>query len=99
MTQENQAIKVNHVPERNRFEVNIDGQIAHLDYMKVGTTLIFTHTEVPETLEGQGIGASLAQAGLEYVRQQNLTAAPLCPFVKSFLERHPEYKPLIRLGG
>jgi hypothetical protein len=80
----NEHYLVKHVPERNRFEASLDGQVAHLDYMKVGTTLIFTHTEVPINLEGQGIGAKLVKAGLEYVREQNLTAAPFAHLSRAF---------------
>ncbi len=86
-----------HQPEKNRFALDVEGKTAHIDYMKVGSTLIFTHTEVPESLEGKGIGGQLAKTALDYVRDQGLSAAPLCPFVKGYLEKHPEYHALVRL--
>lgn len=92
-------VTVNHKPDNNRFEAALDGKLAVLEYMQVGNTLIFTHTEVPEALEGQGIGGKLAKTGLEYVRDNNMTAAPLCPFVKAYIKRHPEYEDLVKLGG
>ena len=92
-------VQVEHVSEKNRFEAQVDNQTAVLEYMKVGNSLIFTHTEVPEALEGQGIGGALAKAGLSYVRDHDMTAAPLCPFVKAYIKRHPEYQSLVRLGG
>ena len=92
-------VNVEHQPARNRFAAEVGGSLAVVEYMKVGNTLIFTHTEVPETLEGQGIGGQLAKAALEYVRNNHMSAAPLCPFVKGYIERHPEYKDLVRLGG
>ena len=92
-------VQVEHAPERNRFEAQVDGKTAVLEYMQVGDSLIFTHTEVPEALEGQGVGGALAKAGLEYVRDHDMTAAPLCPFVKAYIKRHPEYQSLVRLGG
>jgi predicted GNAT family acetyltransferase len=90
--------QIMHHPEKNRFELELGGDMARIEYMKVGSTLIFTHTEVPEALEGKGIAGAMAKFALEYVKENNLTAAPLCPFVKSYIERHPEYKSLIRLG-
>jgi len=92
-------IKVEHQPDNNRFAADVGGSLAVVEYMKVGNTLIFTHTEVPEALEGQGIGGKLAKVALEYVRDNKMSAAPLCPFVKGYIKRHPEYKDLVRLGG
>ena len=94
-----QEVKVTHDDEHNRFEAQMDGKTAVLEYMHVGDTYIFTHTEVPIGLEGQGIGGALAKTGLEYVRDHNLTTAPLCPFVKAYIQRHPEYKSLVKMGG
>ena len=99
MSGEAPEVTVQHKPERNRFEVHFDEGTAVLEYMKVGNTLIFTHTEVPESLEGRGLAGKLAKTGLEYVRDNGMSAAPLCPFVKAYIERHPEYKDLVRLGG
>ena len=94
-----QEVNVVHDAEHNRFTAQVDGKTAVLEYMDVGNTYIFTHTEVPIGLEGQGIGGALAKTGLEYVRDNNLTAAPLCPFVKAYIQRHPEYKELVKMGG
>ncbi len=33
-----------------------------------------------------GIGSALAQAGLEYARQQGLTVVPLCWFARSYID-------------
>ena len=94
-----QEVSVTHDEENKRFEAQVEGQTAVLEYMKVGNTYIFTHTEVPIGLEGRGIGGALAKTGLEYVRDNDLTTAPLCPFVKAYIQRHPEYKPLVKMGG
>ncbi len=93
------SLSIRHNPNLNRFEAELGAELAHMDYMKVGNTLIFTHTEVPESFEGNGIGGKLAKFALTYVKDNEMTAAPLCPFVKSYIERHPEYKSLVRLGG
>lgn len=89
-------VQVIHNEAANRFEVDVEGKIAHADYIKGsgGTTLIFTHTEVPEELEGQGIGSKLARTALEYAKAENLRVQPLCPFIRGYIERHPEYQHL-----
>jgi hypothetical protein len=79
----------------HRFEVVEDDHLAELDYQRQGNRIIFTHTGVPAALEGRGIGGALVKAGLEYARSNELQVVPLCPFVRSYIERKPEYQPLV----
>ena len=92
------TLDIQHVPDKKRFEARTEAGVAVAEYMQVGNTFIFTHTEVPESLEGQGIGSRLVKYALEYVREHNLSASPLCPFVKSYISRHPKYQALVRMG-
>ncbi len=82
-----------------RFEVRIDGAIALLEYRRLGERIVYIHTEVPEALEGRGIGGALARTGLEFARAQHLTVVPLCPFVRGFIREHPEYQTLVESTG
>jgi len=84
--------------DRNRFEVTTDGKRAVAEYILSKTRIIFTHTEVPDSLEGQGIGTTLARAGLDYARTNSLRVMPLCPFIAAFIENNPEYKDLLMPG-
>lgn len=79
----------------NRFEAKVDGALALLEYRLRGDTIQFLHTEVPTEAEGKGIGGQLAQAGLEYARENKLKVAPLCSFVADYIRRHPEYLDLV----
>jgi len=94
---DDQAINIVHNPEQSRFEASFEEGRAEIVYMKVGSTLIFHHTEVPEALEGRGIGGKLAKFALEYVKENNINASALCPFVKSYVAKHPEYASLLKL--
>ena len=78
----------------HRFEAVVDGRTAFLNYQRHGGVLTLVHTEVPPELEGRGIASSLARAALDYAREQRLRVAPRCPFVATYLERHPEYSDL-----
>lgn len=78
-----------------RFELETSGRVAFLDYMQAGSNITYTHTEVPPELEGQGLGSSLARYALDYARENNLKIIPICPFVTSYLKRHPEYHSLV----
>ena len=93
-----EKIQVANNPERKRFEVVVDGHTAVCEYILTKTRIIFTHTEVPKALEGNGIGAKMARFGLDYARAQGLKVMPLCPFVASFIRKNPEYRDLLAAG-
>jgi len=78
--------------EASRFEAQIGDQLAVADYQLAGKNIIFTHTEVPESLEGQGIGSALAKYALDTAVERGYKIQPLCPFIKGYILRHPEYK-------
>ena len=88
-------IKVENNRSAKRFEINADNALAVLEYGLEGSTLTLVHTGVPTALEGQGIGSKLAKAALEFAREKDLTVVPLCPFVRSYIERHKEYQGLL----
>jgi predicted GNAT family acetyltransferase len=82
-------------PGRNRFEVEVDGQTAVLEYQQRGERLALTHTEVPAQLSGKGIGSMLTEYALTYAREHGLRVEPECPFVARYIEGHPEYRELV----
>jgi predicted GNAT family acetyltransferase len=86
--------EVIHNPEASRFEIQVDRQVAVLQYRLNGDTILFTHTRVPEELEGRWLGTRLVQAGLEYARQHSLRVESNCWFVDLYLDKHPEYAAL-----
>lgn len=54
-----------------------------------------THTEVGDDFEGRGVGSALVRGALDDVRRNGLSVQPLCPFVKSWIQRHPGYGDLV----
>ena len=82
--------------ERNRFELQTDGKTAFIDYIINKKGVIFlTHTEVPVGLEGKGIASGMVLQVLKIVEERELKLVPICPFVTSFVMRHPEWKKLL----
>jgi uncharacterized protein len=77
-------------PGESRFEFRSDGWLSELDYHRRGHRLVLIHTEVPIQLEGQGIGGRLVTAAIDLAAREGLTLVPLCPFARSWLERHPD---------
>jgi predicted GNAT family acetyltransferase len=79
----------------HRYEARVDGVLALVQYRRQGERIVFLHTEVPEVLEGRGIGSALARHVLDDAREQGLTVVPRCPFIAEYIRRHPDYLPLV----
>lgn len=78
-----------------QFELEVEGHKALAAYSIEGGRISFTHTEVPQALEGQGVGKRLVAGALEQVRAQGLKVVPLCSFVRHYVETHPETQDLL----
>jgi uncharacterized protein len=81
---------------RHRFELDADGHVAFSNYQRGDGVLTILHTEVPKALEGHGIGSALIRGVLDAARSQGLKINPVCPFAKSYMERHPEFADLLQ---
>lgn len=79
----------------HRFELEIDDQVAKAWYRMQGNVITFTHTDVPESLSGKGVGSRLAQGALDAVRAAGLKVVALCPFIAAYIKRHREYQDLL----
>jgi predicted GNAT family acetyltransferase len=76
------------------FEIDVEGHRAIAAYQREGDTIVFTHTKVPEAIEGRGVGSKLIRGALDAARDRGLKVVPQCRFVAAFIERHPEYRDL-----
>jgi predicted GNAT family acetyltransferase len=86
---------IRHNEEQGRYELEVEGATAITAYRREGNVLSFTHTEVPEELEGQGIGSKLLAGTLADVREQGWKIVPLCSFVRHYVESHPDVQDLV----
>ena len=87
---------VTDVPERHRFEIVVDGERAGLaGYRAAPGRITFTHTEIDDAFEGRGLGSTLVRAALDTARERGLAVRPECPFVRSYIARHPDYVDLV----
>jgi predicted GNAT family acetyltransferase len=82
--------------DEERFEAHLDGRLAGIAAYRLDAgRIVFTHTEVDDAFEGQGVGGQLVRGALDDVRGRHLQVVPRCPFVRSFIDRHPEYTDLL----
>jgi uncharacterized protein len=91
-----ERIEVADAPERERYEVSVDGELAGFAVYRARPGLIaFIHTEIDERFQGRGLADRLIGFALEDARERGLSVLPFCPFVKAFIERHREFAALV----
>lgn len=78
-----------------RYELDIAGEVAFIEYILVKDKIYLTHTEVPKSLSGKGIGSQIVYQALNDVEERKLTLIPLCPYVALYIQRNPRYKSLV----
>ena len=65
-------------------------EVAKMEIGISGENMTVYHTEVSETLKGQGIASKLLEEMVGYARVNKLKVIALCPFVNAQFKRHPE---------
>ena len=90
-------IQVTDNTEQSRYEARLDGELAGFaEYHLRGSSIVFTHTEVDPAFEGHGIGGAIVRQSLDQIRAEGVhDVVPICPFYKSWLEKHPDYQDLV----
>src|SRR4051812_13433663 len=94
MTAESE-MKVVERPERQRFEMAVEDELALAYYRVEGARVVLTHTEVPQRLSGRGIGSALAKGVFEGLRASGRKAVLRCDFMRAYAARHPEVQDLL----
>ena len=90
----NPAITVRHNAAASRYEAEVAGHLAVVEYVVEGGRVVFTHTLVPPELRSRGIAEKLVRAALEDARLQGKRVVPQCTYVARFLQRTPEFQSL-----
>ena len=93
MTDANVAV---HDDGDSRYEITFDGQPAGFArYVRRGGRTFFVHTEIDPKFEGKGLGSKLASGALDAERARGGKIVPMCPFIRSYIDRHPETADLV----
>ncbi|SEL12276.1 hypothetical protein SAMN05661044_02060 [Olivibacter domesticus] len=68
-------------------------ELAQMAYVWAGADkLIIDHTEVDDSLKGQGIGKKLLAQLVDFVRAEKIKVIPLCPFANATLQKTKEWQ-------
>lgn len=57
--------------------------------------MVIDHTEVDESLKGQGIGKKLLATLVEYVRAHEIKVIPMCPFAQATFQKTTEWQDML----
>ncbi|MGY6555438.1 MAG: GNAT family N-acetyltransferase [Wenzhouxiangella sp.] len=87
--------KIKLQPELNRFLLRVDDWDCVLEFTIQGQVASFNSVRVPSAVGGQGIAGRLTRYALDWARDQKLKVIPRCPYVASWIERHPDYADLV----
>lgn len=82
-------------PDRNRYELPVEGDVAIVTYNLSPPNLMITETLVPEALEGRGLASQLAKFVLADAKARQLLILPVCPFFSGYLQKHPEHAEVV----
>lgn len=86
-------VNVQHDTDKNTFYAINDGKVSTLDYEPMGDKkLDYKSTFVPEEQRNQGIAGALVRHALEYAEKKGYQVRPSCPFVRSYIEKHPRFQ-------
>lgn len=82
---------------QHRYELRLGNEVAaKAEYREDAGAVTFTHTEVDQRYEGQGLGSKLAAFALDDVKSRGMKALPQCQFIAKYIARHEkEYGDLV----
>lgn len=84
-----------HDIDNQRFTLNINGEIAKMEYtLKDGQTFL-VHSEMPYNLRGQGIGKVLVEKSFEQLTREKFQAIAVCSYDKAIAKRSEKWKSII----
>jgi predicted GNAT family acetyltransferase len=98
-----ESVSVVNVPERQRFEISVDGTFAGFTEYVDGTgdhagERTFPHTVIEEEFGGRGLSTLLIQTALDAARVADLAVLPQCSAVAGFIAKHDDYADLVPEG-
>ena len=88
------GIAISDEPAANRYAAHLGSElVGFVEYRRIGGRIVFFHTEVLPAFEGRGIASMLARHVLGAARDAGSRVTIKCPYLRDFVERHPEYAP------
>jgi hypothetical protein len=88
-------------PAASRYELHVGSELAGIvtyQLRKHDTVISLLHTEVEPAFQGAHLATHLARDSLDDARGRGLAVLPFCPYITSWIKKHPEYADLVPAG-
>jgi predicted GNAT family acetyltransferase len=83
-------------PGESRYQMHVHGELAgFVTYHRHGQAISFQHTEVLSAFQGEHLATHLARFVLDDARERGLAVLPFCPYISSWIRKHPDYADLV----
>lgn len=85
-------------PSASRYELHLGTELAgYVEYkLRAHDTVIsLVHTQIEPAFQGQGLATHLARFSLDDARERGLAVLPFCPYINSWIKKHPDYADLV----
>ncbi|HEX3932852.1 MAG TPA: GNAT family N-acetyltransferase [Nocardioides sp.] len=79
-----------------RFELRVGDEFAgYATYRDGASGRAFEHTVIAAEFEGRGLATEIIRFALDEATRAHRRVLPFCPFVRLFIETHPDYLTLV----
>ena len=75
-------------PERQRYELAVDGSVVFADYQSKPGKVVITHVETPMALRGRGLAAVLMQGLVDHAEGRGLQIVPVCSYAQDWMRQN-----------
>ncbi len=90
------SLTITDAADHERYEAREGDELAgFIDYVLKRGRLALIHTETVAGHEGRGIASQLVRFALDDARRRGLPVIAICPYVKAYVERHPEQADIV----
>lgn len=95
-----ERVKIRNDEAANRFVTEAEGGEATIGYTtNAEGHLDLHHTWVPREARGQGVAEALARYAFDWARREQRRIIPSCPFIRKWVEAHPEEHDIVAYGS
>jgi len=84
-----------HDIENQQYIININGEIAKVEYSLNDSIMSLTHSEVPYNLRGKGLGKVLVEKAFEKLNNEGHNAVAVCSYIKAIAKRSTKWNSII----
>lgn len=88
-------LEIRHQKENQHFTLDINGEIASVEYQFKNDIMFLTHSEVPNHLRGKGIGKVLVEKTFEKLTTEGYKGVAICSFIKAVAQRSEKWNKII----